>query len=237
MKVIGEVHRMQIEMAWRDERVNVFALCCVSVGVAVDPLLFVCKKRPIGHAGPFLLDACKGHAGFELSRIGMQYQAAVSQARFPLRYVAEVDCYLRIPVAYEVFTGLCAEEWFGLWRPSAPMAYFDGLHEGYLAVLRVSSLPEEVPDALLRRGRAGANFYYALEHPVTVAKVRPVLTKRQFNRRKQELTEYLSSHGWLLGEEKPGVSLELDAEGLFDGLEQTKTPRQPRHRTRKKDSG
>jgi len=123
---------MQIEMAWRDERVNIFALSGVSMGMRLEPQLFVCKKRPIGHRGPFVLDPRKGRPRFQLSQLGAAAQEQASRSEFHLSYVGEVDTYLHIPVNYGVFAGLCAEGWFALWSPSAPLSYFEDLQDGYL---------------------------------------------------------------------------------------------------------
>ncbi len=207
---------MQIEMAWRDERVNVFALSGVSMGTRLEPQLFVCKKRPIGHRGPFVLDPRKGRPRFQLSQLGATAQEQANQTEYPLSYVAEVDSYLHVPVDYAVFAGLCAEGWFSLWSPSAPLAYFEDLHDGYLALMRVSRLDAEVPEQLLEHGRSGANFIYYLDPPVTVQKLHPVLRPDAYERRKDELMAFLSDHNWLLGEEGPTASGELETESLFD---------------------
>jgi hypothetical protein len=130
--------------------------------------------------------------------------------------VAEVDSYLHIPVEYAVFAGLCAEGWFSLWSPSAPLAYFEDLHDGYLALMRVSRLDAEVPEQLLEHGRSGANFIYYLDPPVTVQKLHPVLRPHLYGQRVANLRAYLSDRGWLLGEEGPTASGELETESLFD---------------------
>ncbi|MFZ2412718.1 MAG: hypothetical protein WAW16_00625 [Candidatus Cryosericum sp.] len=213
-----EVRRMQVEMAWRDERVNVFALSGVSMGIHLEPQLFVCKKRPIGHRGPFVLDPRKGRPRFQLSQLGTVAQEKANEAEYPLSYVAEVDNYLHIPVNYAVFAGLCAEGWFSLWNPSAPLSYFEDLHDGYLALMRVSHLDAEIPEQLLEHGRSGANFIYYLDPPVTVQKLHPVLRPDMYERRKGDLMAFLSEHDWLLGEEGPTASGELETESLFSGI-------------------
>jgi hypothetical protein len=213
-----EVCRMQIEMAWRDERVNVFALSGVSMGMRLEPQLFVCKKRPIGHRGPFVLDPRRGRPRFQLSQLGVTAQEQANQTEYPLSYVAEVDSYLHIPVDYAVFAGLCAEGWFSLWNPSAPLAYFEDLQEGYLALMRVSRLDAEVPEQLVEHGRSGANFIYYLDPPVTVRKLHPIIRPGVYQRRKSELMAFLSEHDWLLGEEGPTALGELETESLFDSI-------------------
>jgi hypothetical protein len=219
-----EVRRMQVEMAWRDERVNVFALSGVSMGIHLEPQLFVCKKRPIGHRGPFVLDPRKGRPRFQLSQLGAVAQEKANEAEYPLSYVAEVDSYLHIPVNYAVFAGLCAEGWFSLWNPSAPLSYFEDLHDGYLALMRVSHLDAEIPEQLLEHGRSGANFIYYLDPPVTVQKLHPVLRPDMYERRKGDLMAFLSEHEWLLGEEGPTASGELETESLFDASELPERP-------------
>jgi hypothetical protein len=207
---------MQIEMAWRDERVNVFALSGVSMGIRLEPQLFVCKKRPIGHRGPFVLDPRKGRPRFQLSQLGATAQEQANQTEFLLSFVAEVDSYLHVPVDYAVFAGLCAEGWFSLWNPSAPLAYFEDLHDGYLALMRVSRLDAEVPQQLLEHGRSGANFVYYLDPPITVQKLHPVLRPHLYEQRIADLRAYLLDRGWLLGEEGSTASVELETESLFD---------------------
>jgi hypothetical protein len=207
---------MQIEMAWRDERVNVFALSGVSMGIRLEPQLFVCKKRPIGHRGPFVLDPRKGRPRFQLSQLGATAQEQANQTEFLLSFVAEVDSYLHVPVDYAVFAGLCAEGWFSLWNPSAPLAYFEDLHDGYLALMRVSRLDAEVPQQLLEHGRSGANFVYYLDPPITVQKLHPVLRPHVYEQRIADLRAYLLDRGWLLGEEGSTASVELETESLFD---------------------
>ena len=215
---------MQIEMAWRDERVNVFALSGVSMGIRLEPQLFVCKKRPIGHRGPFVLDPRKGRPRFQLSQLGATAQETANQTAYVLSYLVEVDSYLHIPVNYDVFAGLCAEGWFSLWNPSAPLAYFEDLHDGYLALMRVSRLDAEVPEQLLEHGRSGANFIYYLDPPVTVQKMHPILHPDVYERRKCDLMTFLSDHNWLLGEEGPTASREVETESLFDASESSERP-------------
>lgn len=215
---------MQIEMAWRDERVNVFALSGVSMGIRLEPQLFVCKKRPIGHRGPFVLDPRKGRPRFQLSQLGAVAQENANGDEYPLSYVAEVDSYLHIPVNYAVFAGLCSEGWFSLWNPSAPLAYFEDLHDGYLALMRVSHLDAEIPEELLEHGRSGANFIYYLDPPVTVDKLHPIMKPHIYEQYVADLSAYLSEHGWLLGEEGPTASGELETESLFDASELPERP-------------
>ena len=215
---------MQVEMAWRDERVNVFALSGVSMGIRLEPQLFVCKKRPIGHRGPFVLDPRKGRPRFQLSQLGAVAQENANEAEYPLSCVAEVDSYLHIPVNYAVFAGLCSEGWFSLWNPSAPLAYFEDLHDGYLALMRVSHLDAEIPEELLEHGRSGANFIYYLDPPVTVDKLHPIMKPHIYEQYVADLSAYLSEHGWLLGEEGPTASGELETESLFDASELPERP-------------
>lgn len=210
---------MQIEMAWRDERVSVFAMSGLGGEFCPEPPLFVCKKRAVGHRGPFVLDPCRGRPHFQLSRLGLLLQDGVAHAAYPLRFVASIDSYFRIPVQYELFAGLCAEGWFDLWNPSTPMSYFDDAREGYLVLLQVSRLDGEIPEGLLSRGRSGANFIYWLDRPVT-AKAHPLLRSARFAFRKQELKAYLVAHGWFLGEEEPALEENgPESEDLFAGLE------------------
>jgi hypothetical protein len=223
-----EVHRMQIEMAWRDERVNVFAVSGVSMGIRLEPQLFVCKKHPIRHRGPFVLDPRKGRPRFQLSQLGATAQEKASQTEYALSYVAEVDSYLHIPVDYAAFAGLCAEGWFSLWNPSAPLVYFEDLQDGYLALMRVSRLDAEVPEHLLEHGRSGANFIYYLDPPITVQKLHPVLRPDVYERRKDDLMAFLSHHNWLLGEEGPTASGERETESLFDESELPEKPARKR---------
>jgi hypothetical protein len=210
------VRRMQIEMAWRDERVNVFALSGVLMSVRLEPQLFVCKKRPIGHRGPFVLDPRRSRPRFQLSELGMLAQEQAAQMQYPLSYVTEVDSYLHVPVTYEVFSGLCAEGWFSLWNPSAALSYFEDLHDGYLALMRVSRLDAEIPEELLKHGRSGANFVYYLDPPVTVEKLHPIMKPHIYQQRIADLKSYLAEHGWLLGESEPIDLGEPETESLFD---------------------
>lgn len=209
---------MQVEMAWRDERVNVFALSGVTAGLELEPQLFVCKKRPVADHGPFALDPARGRARYQLSPLGALLQERVTHMDYPLRYVAEVDEYLRIPVTYAVFSGLCAEGWFALWNPSAPLAYFEGRQEGYLALMRISIMDSAVPEQLLQRGRSGSNFVYYLDQPMVANRLRPLLRPQAYARRTTELRAYLDEHGWLLGEQLPASVPDFEAESLFDDL-------------------
>jgi hypothetical protein len=215
---------MQIEMAWRDERVNVFALSGVGMGIRLEPQLFVCKKHPIRHRGPFVLDPRKGRPRLQLSQLGATAQEQANQTEYALSYVAEVDSYLHIPVNYAVFAGLCAEGWFSLWNPSAPLVYFEDLQDGYLALMRVSRLDAEVPGHLLEHGRSGANFIYYLDPAMDVQRVHPIMRPGEYERRTADLRAYLSEHGWLLGEEGPTASGELETESLFDESELPEKP-------------
>ena len=209
---------MQVEMAWRDERVNVFALSGMTAGLEVEPQLFVCKKRPVAPHGLFALDPARGRARYQLSPLGGLLQERVARTDYPLVYVAEVDGYLRIPVAYAVFSGLCAEGWFTLWNPSAPLAYFEDRQEGYLALMKISVMDTAVPEQLLLRGRSGSNFVYYLDQPVVAGKLRPLLRPQVYARRTGELRAYLDEHGWLLGEELPASVPESEPESLFNDL-------------------
>ena len=71
---------MQVEMAWRDERVNVFALSGMTAGLEVEPQLFVCKKRPVAPHGLFALDPARGRARYQLSPLGGLLQERVARA-------------------------------------------------------------------------------------------------------------------------------------------------------------
>jgi len=95
------------------------------------------------------------------------------------------------------------------------------------AMMRVSRLNAEIPEEVLQHGRAGANFIYYLDPPVTVQKLYPVLRPDVYERRKSELMAFLSDHSWLLGEEASTVSRELETESLFDAWE---VPRMPPRR-------
>jgi hypothetical protein len=207
---------MEVEMAWRDERVNVFALSGVSMGIRLEPQLFVCKKRPIKHRGPFVLDPRKSRPRFQLSALGALAQEQAAQLPYPLSYVAEVDSYFHVPVAYDVFSGLCSEGWFSLWNPPGPLSYFEGLHDGYLALMRVSRLNVEIPEELLSRGRSGANFVYYLDSPVTVDNPHPIMKPRAYEQCVADLRAYLADHGWFLGEVGPMESGRVEADSLFD---------------------
>jgi len=206
---------MQIEMAWRDERVNVFALSGVLTSIPLEPQLLVCKKHPVGHRGPFVLDPCRSRPRFQLSALGALAQEQIAQERYPLLYVAEVDTYLHIPVDYNVFSGLCAEGWFSLWNPSGPLSYFDDLRDGYLALMRVSRLDTEIPEEALTRGRSGANFIYYLDPPVTAGKLHPVQKPFVYAQRVADLRTYLTERGWFMGEAEPAESEEAETESLF----------------------
>lgn len=206
---------MQIEMAWRDERINVLALSGFLGGLHVEPQLFVCKKNPIIHRGPFLLDPRRGRSRFRLSALGILAQERTADASYPLSYVARVTSYLRIPVRYDVFAGLCSEGWFSLWDPSAGLSYFDGLTEGYLALMDVSRIDGEVPGMILEHGRTGANFVYYLEPAFSARHMHPIQKKDLYEQRITDLRSYLAEHGWLLGESEPTDSEESCGESLF----------------------
>lgn len=206
---------MRIEMAWRDERINVLALSGFLSGLHVEPQLFVCKKNPIIHRGPFLLDPRRGRSRFRLSALGILAQERTADISYPLSYVAEVTSYLRIPVRYDVFAGLCSEGWFSLWDPSVGLSYFDDLVEGYLAVMDVSRFDGEVSEMTLEHGRAGANFVYYLESAFSVRHMRPIQKKDLYEQRVTDLRAYLAEHGWLLGESEPADSGESWSESLF----------------------
>ncbi len=205
---------MQIEMAWRDEQVNVLALSGVFTGMCPEPQLFVCKRHPVNHCGPFLLDPRKTRSRFQLSLLGIQAQEQAARMSYPLSYVAEVNSYLHIPVDYDVFSGLCAEGWFSLWSPSAPLSYFEGLHEGYLALMQVSRLDAEIPRESLVHGRSGANFVYYLDPPAEVRNSRLIMKARRYQQRIADLRSYLTGHGWLLSEEATSAPVE-ESESLF----------------------
>ena len=72
--------------------------------------------------------------------------------------------------------------------------------------------------------RSGANFIYYLDPPVTVQKLHPVLSPDLYERRKGDIMAFLSDHNWLLGEEGPTASGELETESLFDASELPERP-------------
>ena len=100
-----------------------------------------------------------------------------------------------------------------------------------LALMRVSRLDAEIPEQLLEHGRSGANFIYYLDPPVTVQKLHPVLRSDVYERRKGDLMAFLSEHDWLLGEEGPTASGELETESLFDA------PESPERSNRRRQEG
>ena len=86
--------------------------------------------------------------------------------------------------------------------------------------MRVSRLDAEISEKVVEHGRSGANFIYYLDPPLTVQKMHPVLRPDVYERRKGDLMAFLSGHNWLLGEEGPTASRELETESLFSGIGQ-----------------
>jgi hypothetical protein len=201
-----------ISMSWREDRVSAFALSGANCGVQIAPVDVLWRRRPAGHWGPFLLDAKRSDPEFHLSDLGHLYSKSLGEVPFPMRYCFNVKHYIRIPASYDVFAGLCAEGWMGLWHPDAPTKYLAGDAYAWLEFVHVAELEEEVGQDLLVRGRTGGNFYAALDHTWTAKVKRYVTPAVRSEQRRFELLTFLDGHHWLMAEsETPATPTELES--------------------------
>lgn len=199
---LGEKFRdnlMQIKYALRDEKVNIFAMTEGGIQSEYPFQIILCKRSPIpGRRNRFLLDAKKSDSQFELSDTGRDYNNKISAMEYEHNFAAVIDCQLKIKVEKELFEKICTDGFFSIWKPEAPVKYFEGLEEGYLVLFRVYRLRGRVDESLLKKGRKGRNYYFRTDKIINTKLLNPVIDDNTFNDMKLNLINLLKENGWLI---------------------------------------
>ena len=185
---------LQIEYAFRDEKVCIFAMTKGYTSSRYTHQVILCKKSILTRLGPFVLDPKVTKPKFELSSYGKNYQIQISQENYEFKFVAHVDSQIKIIISYNLFKQLGREGFFNHWLPEAPFSYFKDKDEGYIVLFKVFIIDNEISESLLNKGRKGRNFYYALEQPVIVNKVEEVISNKVFNMIKQNLINLIKKN-------------------------------------------
>ena len=191
---------IELKYALRDERINIFAMTIGKLNGSYSHQIILCKKTPFtkNYSGPFLLIPKSSPSQYHPSKIGADYLNSISKIEFPRKYVAYVDCYIKVNISYDIFDILCSSGFFDIWLPSEPFNYFQGMLEGYLPIFRVYEISNEIDNSLLSRGLSGRNFYFKLEEPVNIELTRPVINDELFQEMKSEIINLLKSHNSLV---------------------------------------
>lgn len=192
---------MEIEFAFRDEMVNIFAMTHGKFGADNNIQILICKKKPLpdNRLGPFLLDCKKSLPVYKLSDTGIDYQTRIYSRKLDLRYIAYVDCQIEVKIEYKLFEMLSNHKYFSIWDPSAPMKYFEGFIKGYLVLLRVYEIIDIISDNYLDKGRKGRNFYYKLNEPYLTEISKPVIDDVCFESLKRNLFILLKNSNYYNG--------------------------------------
>jgi len=195
---------LKIRQALRDEQINIFMM---TEGISAYPKfaqVFLCKNKvmPNKQKGVYyLLDSKKSSPAFEMSDFG---NSIAEQLNAPqLKYVARVDCHLKIYISKDIFADLNSD-YFPVWKPEAPYSYFGGLDMGYLVIFRVYEINDSVDTSLLVKGRSGRNPVFGLydsdgnQKELTISIKAPVLKDDEFLIIKQDIIHSLESNGALI---------------------------------------
>jgi hypothetical protein len=200
-RIMGDI---KIKQALRDELINIYMM---TEGISVYPKyaqVFLCKRNAIPETQKdnyFLLDAKKSSPTYKLADFG---QSIIKTLNTPqAKYVAKVDCKLKINVSKNIFEDLNVD-YFPVWKPEAPKNYFEGLTTGYLVVFRVYAIEEPIDTSLLEKGRKGRNSVFGLYDSSgnvieALANIKaPVLKDDEFLIIKQDIIHRLESIGALI---------------------------------------
>ncbi len=185
---------LQIVYALRDEKVNIFAMTKGIPYSTYTHQLILCKKLMLTRLGPFVLDPKTSKPEFKLSSYGKNYQNQIWEENYEFKFIAYVDSQIKIKISYSLFEDLEREGFFSLWHPEAPFSYFKDKEEGHLVLFNVFRISNEISESLLKKGRKGRNFYYALDQPISVKKVVDVTSDNQFKIIKQNLINLLKTN-------------------------------------------
>lgn len=161
--------------------------------------LILCKKQalPADSVGPFILDAKRSKSPYRLSSLGNAREAETSALEPELKYLAFIDCQIKIAPSVKCLEWLCQRH-FAIWHPDGPLNYFAGNADGFLVVFRVLELNEAISDQLLERGRSGRNPYFRLEQPVVIGSAKAVIAREEFDDLKLDLITGLRETGSLI---------------------------------------
>ncbi len=186
-----------LQFALRDEIVNIFALTYGHLPLQYRNQIVLCKKNVFTqrYQGPFLLVPKVSKGSFTPSEIGTRYLERILPLEYEYKFVAYLDSYIRIPIVTAIFKTLTNDGFFSIWPPSEPLRYFEGLTQGYLAILRVFELTDEISPACLSRGIRGRNFYFRLDEPANVMIKAPVIDDETFIKMKSSLVKSLQATG------------------------------------------
>lgn len=192
---------MKVTQALRDEQINIFAMTYGGVGTIYTHQFLLCKKTQFPKSGKnnlFLLDSKRSLPQYKLSDIGRKYLSSISDRVFELKYIALVDCNIKVRISIELFNVLYDKGYFSVWNPKAPLQYFDGKEEGYLLICKVYKCNNSVEDRLIKRGRKGRNFYYNLEQPISLEVIEQIIPEQKFQEMKQEIIKTLKINDSLI---------------------------------------
>lgn len=201
MKVSGRMFEITknitVDFAFRDEKVNIWAMTHGASFLKNGSLIMLCKKAmlPKGRVGPFLLTP-KKTLGYVLSDEGEVFERGISSKEFPLKFIAFIDSYIKIKINKEVFNTLNSKGFFSMWNSKSPIKYFNGKATGYLVLFRVFSIKNQIKDEIINSGSKGRNFYFGID-PVSVTVSKAVMDDNTFLQTKNDLLELLTVNDWL----------------------------------------
>ncbi|WP_455542048.1 DEAD/DEAH box helicase family protein [Intestinibacter sp.] len=185
-----EDEEVKLGFALRDEKVNFFSMVEGADYLKHKYEIMLCKKQKLPER-PYLLDVKKSNSTFALSESGRTYQNEVKNKKFPLKYVAFIDSYIKVKVNENLFKNLYDNGLFATWFPAGPMKYFKGSKEGYITLFRVYELKSEVDESLLERGRSGRNAFFKIDKELELNIDKPILKDESFEIIKSDILDVI----------------------------------------------
>lgn len=191
-----------VRFAFRDEKINIYAMTYGNLTGPYSHQIFLCKKEPFSkkYNGPFLLIPKKTTNKYNPSIKGLDYINKIENLRYDYSFIAYIDSYIKIHISEDIFKTLCNTGFFDIWDPKEPIDYFSERHEGYLAIFRVFKT-NQIHDDIEFKGR---NFYFELNEPFSTQLGQPVINDDQFQETKSTLIDVLNSNNSLIEYLEPG---------------------------------
>lgn len=188
----------KVDYAFRDEKVNIFAMTFGGLFNKYPYQIMLCKKDLLQRKGPYVLDPKRSNSRYDLSEKGILYFNKMKNIHYDLRYIAYVDAEIKVKITLDLFKELSKEGFFSIWTPESPYKYFEGAKEGYLVLFRVYKSNNTLDETLLEKGRKGRNFYFGLDNTTFSEIVSPVISNEEYYFMKDQLYTLIQNQGWLL---------------------------------------
>ncbi|MDD5065657.1 MAG: HNH endonuclease [bacterium] len=135
---------------------------------------------------------------YELSEFGKEYQHKIKQEKFIPQYSAIIDTILWFSPEEEIkkriLTSLCESDFFRIWKPEAPLQYFNNTRNAYIILFRVylmrSLFNLSTVDQQTKQ-TASRITHFKLHDPLENIIFKPVLPDDLFQSKKEGIIEIL----------------------------------------------